>query len=157
MTGIVKCSHLAACHFDFFGPICHERLAGVLAGEEPVEGYASDLGTVPDGDLPALYTGAACAAVPSLYEGFGLPLLEAMACGAPVLCSDVSSLPEVAGDAALLLDPHDTAAWAEALRSVVADAVLQESLRAHGLARAQQFSWSAIASSTLDLYHSLAG
>ncbi len=112
----------------------------------------SVLGSVPDDDLVALYSGAACVAVPSLYEGFGLPVLEAMACGAPVLAANASSLPEVAGDAAVLLPAQGVAAWAEALLRVLGDAEVAASLRARGLARAAQFSWPAAARATLELY-----
>ena len=113
------------------------------------------LGEIPDEDLRALYSGASAVAVPSHYEGFGLPALEAMACGAPVLASTATALPEVAGDAAMLLDPRDPAAWAEAMGRVVADGGLQADLRARGLARAAQFSWQASARRTLQLYRSL--
>lgn len=113
------------------------------------------LGSVSDDDLRNLYSGAACVVFPSLYEGFGLPVVEAMACGAPVLCSAASSLPEAAGDAALLLDPHDKAGWAEAIARVLRDPALRADLRARSLARAGQFSWDASARATLQVYHSL--
>ena len=89
---------------------------------------------------------------PSLYEGFGLPVLEAMARGVPVACSNASSLPEVAGDAALLFDPHDEAAIAEALRRLLDDATLREQLRVRGLARAGEFTWQRTARLTLESY-----
>jgi len=114
------------------------------------------LGAVPEGDLPALCSGAACVAVPSLYEGFGLPVLEAMACDTPVLCANASSLPEVAGDAALVLEPRDAAAWADALRALLAAPELQASMRARGLAHAGRFSWAAAALSTLQVYREIA-
>lgn len=113
------------------------------------------LGNVPDEDLRALYTGAACVVFPSLYEGFGLPVLEAMACGAPVVCSSASSLPEVAGDAAILLDPLDTAAWTRIIPRLLDDSALRASLRAQGLARAAQFSWVSAARDTLGVYRAL--
>ena len=105
---------------------------------------------------PRLYHGARVLAFPSLYEGFGLPLLEAMSHGVPVLTSNVSSLPEVAGDAALLVDPLDVEAIAGGLQRLLEDAELAGDLRRKGLARAAEFSWTRAASETLDVYHSLA-
>ena len=99
------------------------------------------LGFVEDADLPALYRGASLFAFPSLYEGFGLPVLEAMACGAPVVCSDVSSLPEVAGQAALLVDPLNTDGLTAAMARALEDAALRQGMIARGLAQAAQFSW----------------
>jgi len=96
---------------------------------------------VPASDLPVLMRAAALFVMPSLYEGFGLPVLEAMACGTPVVCSKTSSLPEVAGDAALLVDPLDTDALADAIIRTLTDDALRQELRARGLARARQFSW----------------
>jgi glycosyltransferase involved in cell wall biosynthesis len=112
-------------------------------------------GQVPDDDLPALLNAAEVFAYPSVYEGFGLPPLEAMACGVPVLCSNTSSLPEVVGDAGLQLPPHDVRAWVEALSRVLDDAHLRETLRARGLARARLFTWDATARKTLDVYRSV--
>lgn len=103
------------------------------------------LGFVPDEDLPALYSAAEAFAFASLYEGFGLPVLEAMACGTPVLCSNTSSLPEVAGDAALFLPPTAPPAWAEALRRITTDPDLRARLRAEGVRRARLFSWDTAA------------
>jgi glycosyltransferase involved in cell wall biosynthesis len=91
--------------------------------------------------LADLYRGARVLLLPSLYEGFGLTLLEAMACGTPVLTSSVSSMPEVVGDAALLVDPLDTAGLADALRRILTDDLLADDLRARGLSRAKLFSW----------------
>jgi glycosyltransferase involved in cell wall biosynthesis len=92
-------------------------------------------------DLRRLYAGAACLALPSLAEGFGLPILEAMASGTPVVTSSVSSLPEVAGGAALTVDPRDVGALADAVGRVVTTPALRAELRERGLERAQQFSW----------------
>ena len=107
------------------------------------------LGYVADADLPALLSGATAAALPSLYEGFGLPALEALACGTPLLAADASSLPEVTGDAALLLDPTDAPAWTAALRRVLTDPALQADLRERGPRRAAHFTWARTAAETL--------
>ncbi len=114
------------------------------------------LGPVPETDLPALYTGATAFVFPSLYEGFGLPVLEAMACGVPVLCSNASSLPEIAGDAALTFDPADPEAIADALVRVLGDADLRADLRDRGVRRARTFSWERTARETLALYREMA-
>lgn len=112
-------------------------------------------GHIRDEDLPAIYSGATLLVEPSLYEGFGLPVLEAMACGTPVVCSNTSSLPEVGGDAAYYFDPQDSAAMAEAIGEVWRDSDLRESIRQNGLARAAQFSWEHAAKQTLAVYRSL--
>jgi glycosyltransferase involved in cell wall biosynthesis len=95
----------------------------------------------PAAELPALYRGARMLLLPSLYEGFGLTALEAMACGTPVVTSNVSSLPEVVGDAACLVDPDDTRSIAEAMTRIAADRHLADDLRERGLVRARLFSW----------------
>ncbi len=110
------------------------------------------LGPVPEADLPALYSGAIALVFPSLYEGFGLPVLEAMACGTPVACSSTSSLPEVVGDAALTFPPTDPRAIAEALARLLQDADLRADLRERGLQQAARFSWKRTAEETLALY-----
>jgi glycosyltransferase involved in cell wall biosynthesis len=102
--------------------------------------------------LPALYGGAAVFAYPSLYEGFGLPALEALACGAAVLTSNCSSLPEVAGDAALLLDPTSTEAIAAGLYALLTDSARADDLRRRGPAQAARFTWEAAAEATLRVY-----
>lgn len=131
---------------------------------EPVQRRVAELGLendvvftgyVPDADLPALYTGAACALAPSLYEGFGFPVLEAMACGAPVICSQASSLPELAGDAAILIHPTDDEALAAAVTRVLSAPDLAASMRAKGLAQAARFTWHACAHETADVYAAL--
>jgi glycosyltransferase involved in cell wall biosynthesis len=106
-------------------------------------------GYVADDDLPALLSGALAFVFPSLYEGFGMPVLEAMACGVPVLTATTSSLPEVAGDAALLVDPEDTAAIAAGLARLASDRLLRDDLRSRGLARAAMFTWARCAEETL--------
>lgn len=112
-------------------------------------------GYVPDADLPALLSGARLFAFPSLYEGFGFPVLEAMICGVPVVCSNTSSLPEVAGDAALLVDPLDTAALAAAMARLLTDESLRAALTARGYEQAQRFSWEKAARQVLDIIEEL--
>jgi len=119
------------------------------ARERCLEGRVVLPGFVAQEDLAALLSGALAFVFPSLYEGFGLPVLEAMACEVPVICSDTSSLPEVAGDAALLVDPHDTAALAGAMARVYSDPGLAEELVRRGRERAQRFSWEECARSVL--------
>ncbi len=115
------------------------------------------IGFVDDADLPALYTGAEVFAFPSLYEGFGIPLLEAMACGTPVVASSASSLPEVAGEAALLVSPTSSEALAEALWRALDDGALRETLRARGFQQCHQFTWRASAQRLLACYDELTG
>ncbi len=110
---------------------------------------------MPDDDLPPLYSGAALLAYPSLYEGFGLPVLEAMACGTPVVASSTSATAEVAGDAALLVDPLDVDGLATAMRRLLSDETLQAGLRSRGLERAAGYSWQRTARETLAVYESL--
>ena len=113
-------------------------------------------GYVAGADLPALYSGAALFVYPSLYEGFGLPVLESMACGAPVVTSSVSALPEVAGDAALLVDPTDTGALAAAIQRLLDDQGLRDRLRTLGLLRAARYTWRRTADETLAVYRTAA-
>src|SRR5215469_3721431 len=99
-------------------------------------------GLVPESKLPALYRGARALIFPSLYEGFALPVVEAMACGTPVVTSNVSAMPEIAGDAALLVDPSSVQQIADAIQQIMSDTSLREQLGERGLARASQFSWA---------------
>ncbi len=114
--------------------------------------HVTFLGRVQNGDLVYLYNLARCLAHPAYYEGFGLTPLEAMACGTPVVVSNVSSLPEVVGDAALLIDPNSEEELAVALHRLLSDDVLHASLRDKGLARARTFSWERTAEETLAVY-----
>jgi len=110
------------------------------------------IGYVPDSDLPALYSGAMCFAYPSYFEGFGLPVLEAMQCGTPVIAGNRTSLPEAAGDAAVLFDPLDESAIAGALTQVIENPSYRAELRVKGLQRAAAFSWRTTAKMTLAAY-----
>ena len=131
----------------------HETVAALGLGSR-----VKILGYVPEAHLPALYRGAAAFVYPSFYEGFGLPVLEAMACGVPVVTYRTTSLPEVAGDAALLLDPPvSPETLAGALARVMGDGELRHGLSTRGLARAATFDWSRTAALTVAVYETLAG
>jgi len=119
--------------------------------------HVTFLGRVENGNLVYLYNVARCLAHPAHYEGFGLTPLEAMACGTPVVASNVSSVPEVTGDAALLVDPNSDEALAVALQRVLTDDALWASLREKGLARARTFSWERAAEHTVAVYHRVLG
>jgi glycosyltransferase involved in cell wall biosynthesis len=112
-------------------------------------------GFVPADDLPVLYSGASAFALPSIHEGFGLPALEAMACGVPVLCSRTGSLPEVTGPAALLVDPLNTEEIARGLQTILTDETLRQTYIKQGLERSEKFSWANTARQVLDLYRDL--
>jgi glycosyltransferase involved in cell wall biosynthesis len=115
-------------------------------------------GYVPSDELPLWYNAATCFVYPSLYEGFGLPPLEAMACGTPVLSSNAASLPEVVGNAGLLLDPLDEKAWADALARILDTPGLRTELAEKGQHRARRFTWQRAAEETICVYHrALAG
>lgn len=109
-------------------------------------------GYVPEPDLPALYSGALCFIYPSYFEGFGLPPLEAMKCGAPVIVGNATSLPEVVGDAALKVDPFDVSAIARAMDQLINNSELRAELSVKGLARVKMFDWKATAQRTLAVY-----
>jgi len=112
-------------------------------------------GFIDEADKPALYALARVLAYPSLYEGFGLPPLEAMACGTPVISSNGGSLPEVVGDAGILLSPHETGNWTDALTHLMTDDARWAERRAAGLAQAQKFSWARAARETLAVYRAV--
>jgi glycosyltransferase involved in cell wall biosynthesis len=134
-------------HLLIAGAVAPDR---VLTGTELPELPANTrvLGHVDDDDLPKLLTGARAFVYPSLYEGFGLPPLEAMACGVPCLASNVTSVPEVTSDAALLVDPTDESALAEGLVQIASNEGLRSRLRMRGLQRAQEFTWQKTAAAT---------
>lgn len=113
-------------------------------------------GYVPEGDLPALYSGALCFVYPSYFEGFGLPPLEAMKCGAPVIVGDRTSLPEVVGEAALMVDPFDVEAIGAAIKRVIKDSDLRKELSVKGQERANTFNWLETARRTLAVYKQVA-
>ena len=132
------------------------HLDAVLPGKSLPDAVKNRLvftGFVPDADLAALYSGAMAFVYPSLYEGFGLPPLEAMQCGLAVITSDVSSLPEVVGDAALTVSPTDADALCQALIRVVQSPALRADLRSRALVRAASFSWHTFVQQHLELYH----
>jgi alpha-1,3-rhamnosyl/mannosyltransferase len=133
-----------------------DALTAAIAAHR-MESRVTLLRGVPHEELLALMSAARVYAVPSLYEGFGLTVLEAMACGVPVVCSDAASLPEAAGDAALLADASRPALLAEALARVLADPGLAEDLARRGLARAREMSWEAAARRLRALYRDVAG
>ncbi len=123
-----------------------------LLKDRDVGGSIVLTGYVPESDLPALYSGALCFIYPSYFEGFGLPPLEAMKCGAPVIVGNKTSLPEVVGDAALMIDPFDVNAIAAAIQKVISDSDFRSELRGKGMQRAKQFDWKETARRTLAVY-----
>jgi glycosyltransferase involved in cell wall biosynthesis len=136
----------------------------VIAGRRRADGPALRpepglelAGEVTDEQLSALYSGAVAFLYPSLYEGFGLPVLEAMQCGAPAIASRDPAIAEVAGGAAVLLDPRDGAAWVEALRAAATQPERLAGLRAQSLARAAEFSWGRAARLTREVYEEVLG
>lgn len=140
-------------------PLVIAGARGWLSGElekaiAPLEakGEARRLGYVGEDELPAIYAGAHAFAFPSLYEGFGLPVLEAMASGVPVLTSNVSSLPEIAGDVALNVDPRDDDALRAGLERVLEDSTWRSGASAQGVSRARDYPWSRCVDATVDAY-----
>lgn len=137
----------------FAGPSApRDRCVDETIADLSLVGRFRRLGHVDAADLPAIYSGATCVAYPSLCEGFGFPVLEAMACGAPVLTSETTSTAEVAGDAALLVDPTDIDALSSALAQLLTDNTLREELRERGFPRALSYSWETSARLTEAVY-----
>lgn len=148
-AGFPHCLVIAGGEGWLFEPIKEQMAALGLATDVHFAGY------VPAADLPALYGGAVAVLQPALYEGFGFPVLEAMACGAPVVCSNASSLPEAAGNAALLVAPTDEQAMAAAIEQIITTPELVEELRTLGRLRAAAFQWQRCATETADLYRQI--
>jgi len=138
-------------------PTAHEAELRERASSAGIAGDVRFPAWVSADEVEGLWALAEAFVFPSLYEGFGLPVLEAMARGVPVACSNASSLPEVAGEAALLFDPHDESAIAEALRRLLDDDALREQLRTRGLARVADFTWERTARLTLESYRRTLG
>ncbi len=136
---------------SFWGFDLKTELAKRLLCDDVVE-----IKYAPNEDLRVLYNEADVLLLPSLYEGFGLPIIEAMACGTPVITSNLSAMPEAAGDAGLLIDPHDSVAIAKAIESVMEDKTLRDKLVVKGLEHSKSFSWLTNAARTIAVYHSLA-
>ena len=130
---------------------CRTLLVEVL-GNSALQRSILCLSYVAEADLPVLYSGARLLVRPVLYEGFGLPVLEALACGTPVVCSNVASLPEVVGDAAITVDPANVEALAGAMHRVLSDPGLHQELRRRGLERAAGFTWARTARQTVAVY-----
>jgi glycosyltransferase involved in cell wall biosynthesis len=120
-------------------------------------GRVTFLDYVSPADLPALYAGAEATVFPSLYEGFGLPILEAMACGTPVIASHAGSLPEVAGDAAVLVDPYNVEGMAGIIETVLRDPGIRETMKWRGLEQVERFSWKRTALMILQVLQTVAG
>jgi glycosyltransferase involved in cell wall biosynthesis len=150
------------------GPQCKDVHLVIVGGrgwlENPIYQAVKDFqltdrvhftGFARDEDLPALYSDAICLAYPSLYEGFGFPVLEAMACGTPAVTSTVSSMPEVAGDAALLIDPYNVEALVDALRRLLTDESLRSTLITRGFVQAARFTWDRSAHQLREHYQNL--
>ena len=129
--------------------------AQARAKELGIANHVHFIGAVPERDLPGLYSACDLFVYPSLYEGFGLTPLEAMACGAPVACSNASSLPEVSGDAAISFDPQDPRQIADACLRILTNPGLQADLRQRSLRQAAQFTWDRAARQTVDVYRSI--
>ncbi len=129
--------------------------AGELIRKNNIQNDVIIAGYVSDEDLPYLYNGAELFILPSLYEGFGMPILEAMACGVPVIASNTTSCPEVAGRAAVLVNPNDSQRLAEKMAEILGDSEMRDRLRGRGLERVKEFSWEKCGRETLDIIRNL--
>jgi glycosyltransferase involved in cell wall biosynthesis len=125
--------------------------------ENHLEEYIVFTGFIDDEDLPAIYSAASVFVMPSVYEGFGLPLLEAMQCGTPVIGSDISSIPEIIGEAGILIEPNDHSAWADEIYRMISDSSIRESYSQKALERAKQFTWEKTARETKRIYEKVLG
>jgi glycosyltransferase involved in cell wall biosynthesis len=155
--GLLRRRHAAPHHLVIGGGRgwLYEDIAQTIA-ELGLQDCVHITGFVADEDLPALYGAADVFAFPSLYEGFGIPVLEALGCGTPVVTSTASSLPEVAGDAALMVPPEDVEALAEVLWRLLDDQALRATLRERGLVQARRFTWDRAARQLLAVYDGMA-
>ena len=144
-------------HLAIVGAAGRDPAALAAIAASPARERIHQLGHVAEEDLPAIYSAAGVFCFPSLYEGFGLPVLEAMACGTPVVCANASSLPEVAGEAAVMVAPEDTGGIAAALAALMGDEAWRRALSDAGLARAREFTWERCARLTLRAYEAAAG
>ena len=154
---VLKRQHLAMRLLKVGGP-GHPRARAALLAQIEELGLERDvlfLGAVADDELPRLYSAADLVVLPSLVEGLGLPVLEGMACGSPVVCSDAGALPEVAADAAVVVDPRDVQGLAEAIAAVAQNVDLRERLVQKGLHRVRGFSWAKTAGSTMLVYENV--
>ena len=147
---LVKVGKAGGQEADFRGQTMEVVSALGLVGEVIFTDF------VPEADLPVYYSGAEVFVLPSLYEGFGFPPLEAMACGCPVVTSNTSSLPEVVGEAGIMVNPYDTDSLAEAMRQVLTNSILREDMVRKGLEQAKKFSWEKAARRTLKVYNQVA-
>lgn len=153
---IVEHSHLDI-NLVLIGTTRHKReeISKILQENKEYQSRIIFTGYVSDEDLSTLYSGATAFIFPSLYEGFGLPILEAMQCGIPVISSNATSLPEVAGDAAILVDPQDRDALSQAMLNILTNSNLREELYHKGLERSRTFSWAKCAAETVDIYQKI--
>ena len=139
-------------HLVLVGDVKRCKALQQLVKEQGIAEQTVFTGLVSDPQLVALYQQASAFVFPSLYEGFGFPVLEAMACGCPVITSSTSSLPEVAGKAGILVNPNNTTELMEAMTQVLTDTALARTLRKMGREQAEKFSWEKTARATADLY-----
>jgi glycosyltransferase involved in cell wall biosynthesis len=160
LTTLIRSYHFLKERYNHHLPLLLAGASGWLADEVhelvaelKLEDSVYFLGRTRTEHILALYNLATVLAHPAHYEGFGLPPLEAMACGSPVVCSDAGSLPEVVGDAALMVPPEDVEAWAAALHRVIADENLRREMIRKGRERVKLFSWEKAARETLETYH----
>ncbi|MHC1788862.1 glycosyltransferase family 4 protein [Solidesulfovibrio sp.] len=157
LAAYARMADLAPCDLVLTGGLAWSEDFDVLVRETGLTARVRQLGHIPRQDMPLLYRSARALAFPSLFEGFGLPVLEAQACGIPVACADATSLPEVAGRGALLVDPTSVDAWAVALTRIVTDTALRQALIAEGRTNEARFTWEQTARQTLDALVAAAG